>query len=142
MAHARDRRRDGLDIRQAEARADGAAGQGAVDGVDETGRVGGLARDAEFEGAEAADAEPTFQAAHHAAEVLAVGEEFGEPGVIPHGEDAAEEVGVAADVFGAAVKDDVGAVEEGVLQRGWGEGRVDEEVGGAAVCEVRRSGIC
>ena len=60
---------------------------------------------------------------------------LGEPGFVADGEDAAEEVGVAADVFGAAVQDDVGAVEEGVLQRGWGEGRVDEEVGGAAVCE-------
>ena len=94
-----------------------------------------MAGDAEFEGAEAADAEPALQAAHHAAEVLAVGEEAGQPGVVADGEDAAEEVGVPADVFGAAVHDDVGAVEEGVLQGGWGEGGVDEEVSAAAVGE-------
>lgn len=140
---ARDDGCDGFDVRERQARADGMPRQRAVERVDEPACVLGLARHAQLQGAETADAEPALQTAHHAAEAGAVFEHAGDPRFVLHGEHAAEEIRVAADVLCAAVHDDVGAVFEGVLQWGWSESRVNAEVrtagvsDGSVVCDVK-----
>lgn len=97
----------------------------------EVGCVGGLALDAQLEGAQTADAEPAFETAEDGSEEDAlVAELRGHRlalGAFLHGEDAAEHVAVATDVLGPAVHDDVGAPGKGVLQAGGCKCRVDAE---------------
>lgn len=136
MRDARHHRGDALHIAETQARADGAARQSAVNRVDQPACIRALALNPQLESADAADAQPPLQATHHAAEELAIGQQFREPGGIPHGEDPAEKIAVPADVFCAGVHYDVRAVEEGVLQGRGREGRVDEEEGPGGVGDL------
>lgn len=106
---------------------DGDDVRGGIEGGGDGGGVVGGFAGAEVEGFEAAVSEPAVECRGHGADcVLQEGQTFVE-GLGVEGGDAHEDVGVAVDILGDGVDDDVGAVVERVLHVGAQEGVIDHD---------------
>ena len=104
--------------------------------------VGAVAVHAHRERLDAAQHEVAVERRRHRADrVLQEPEPLGELGVVG-GDEAADDVGVAAEVLGGRVHDDVGAERERLLQVRRGERVVDDDARAARVRELARPRRC
>lgn len=87
--------------------------------------VGAVLAHAELEGFEAAQGEPAAERVGGGPEALLIQAQLGAEGLVVGHDGSGENVGVAANVLGDAVEDDVDSLGQRGLQGGGGEGVVD-----------------